>query len=41
MQGRLRLKEMVSARIPLEAINEGFEALKRGGVARSVVLFDH
>ena len=41
MQGRLRLDEMVSARIPLERINEGFEALKRGGVARSVVVFDH
>jgi S-(hydroxymethyl)glutathione dehydrogenase/alcohol dehydrogenase len=41
MQGRLMLDEMVSARIPLEGINEGFEALKRGGVARSVVVFDH
>ena len=41
MQGRLRLDEMVSARIPLEGINEGFDALKRGGVARSVVVFDH
>ena len=41
MQGRLKLDEMVSARIPLERINEGFESLKRGGVARSVVTFEH
>ncbi len=41
MQGRLKLDEMVSARIPPERINEGFEALKRGGVARSVVTFEH
>lgn len=40
-QGRLRLAELVSARIPLERINEGFEAMKRGGVARSVIVFDH
>jgi S-(hydroxymethyl)glutathione dehydrogenase/alcohol dehydrogenase len=41
LQGRLRLREMVSARIPLERINEGFAALKRGGTARSVIVFDH
>jgi S-(hydroxymethyl)glutathione dehydrogenase/alcohol dehydrogenase len=41
MQGRLKLQEMVSRRIRLEDVNEGFEAMKRGGVARSVVVFDH
>lgn len=40
-QGRLKLDEMVSARIKLEQINEGFAALKQGGVARSVIVFDH
>jgi len=41
LQGRLKLDEMVSARIKLEQINEGFAALKQGGVARSVIVFDH
>ena len=40
MQGRLHLKEMVSGRIKLEQINEGFAALKTGGIARNVILFD-
>ena len=39
LQGRLHLQEMVSARIGLGEINEGFAALKRGGVARSVIVF--
>ena len=30
---------MISARIPLEAINDGFAALKRGETVRSVVMF--
>ncbi|MGZ5277276.1 MAG: Zn-dependent alcohol dehydrogenase [Caldimonas sp.] len=41
LQGRLHLKEMVSARIRLEQINEGFVALKAGGIARNVIVFDH
>jgi len=41
LQGRLKLDEMVSARIKLDQINEGFAALKQGGVARSVIVFDH
>jgi S-(hydroxymethyl)glutathione dehydrogenase/alcohol dehydrogenase len=41
MQGRLHLKEMVSQRIRLDQINEGFEAMKRGGTARSVIVFEH
>ncbi len=40
LQGRLHLKEMISGRLPLSQINEGFEALKRGGLARNVIVFD-
>lgn len=40
MQGRLKLDELVSARIPLEKINDGFAAMKTGEVARSVIVFD-
>ncbi len=39
LDGRLQLDEMISARIPLEAINDGFAALKRGETVRSVVMF--
>ena len=40
LQGRLHLAEMVSARIALAQINDGFAALKAGGVARNVIVFD-
>ena len=40
LQGRLHLQEMVSGRIKLEQINEGFAALKVGGIARNVILFE-
>jgi S-(hydroxymethyl)glutathione dehydrogenase/alcohol dehydrogenase len=40
LQGRLHLKDMVSNRISLNQINEGFAALKKGGLARSVIVFD-
>ena len=40
LQGRLKLDEMVSARIKLEDVNEGFGAMKAGEVARSVIMFD-
>lgn len=40
LDGRLKLDEMVSARMPLEDINEGYAALKRGEVARQLVTFD-
>jgi S-(hydroxymethyl)glutathione dehydrogenase/alcohol dehydrogenase len=40
MQGRLKLDEMISARLPLERVNEAFDEMKRGSVARSVVVFD-
>jgi S-(hydroxymethyl)glutathione dehydrogenase/alcohol dehydrogenase len=40
MRGRLDLDPLVSARISLDAINAGFEAMERGEVARSVIVFD-
>jgi S-(hydroxymethyl)glutathione dehydrogenase/alcohol dehydrogenase len=40
MQGRLKLDEMVSARIKLDEVNKGFEAMKAGEVARSVIVFE-
>jgi S-(hydroxymethyl)glutathione dehydrogenase/alcohol dehydrogenase len=40
MQGRLNLDDLVSRRIRLDDINEGFEEMKRGEVARSVIVFD-
>ena len=36
---RLKLDEMISARISLDQINDGFAALKRGETVRSVVVF--
>lgn len=40
LQGRLHLDQMISGRLKLDQINEGFEAMKRGGVARNVIVFD-
>ena len=40
MQGRLNLDDLVSRRIRLDEINEGFDAMTRGEVARSVVVFE-
>ena len=40
LQGRLKLDELVSARIGLDDVNRGFEAMKAGEVARSVIIFD-
>jgi len=39
-QGRLPLEQLVSGRLKLEQINEGFAALQKGGVARNVIMFD-
>ena len=39
LDGKLKLDEMISARIGLDQINEGFAALKRGGTVRGVVMF--
>ena len=40
LQGRLKLDELVSARIKLDEINDGFAAMKTGSIARSVITFD-
>jgi NDMA-dependent alcohol dehydrogenase len=38
--GKLKLDELVTRRYPLERINEAYEALSRGEVARSVIVFE-
>jgi S-(hydroxymethyl)glutathione dehydrogenase/alcohol dehydrogenase len=40
LDGALMLDELISRRIKLEQINDGFRALKRGETIRSVVVFD-
>jgi Zn-dependent alcohol dehydrogenase len=40
LSGRLELDEMVSAQISLDQINDGFESMKAGEVARSVIVFN-
>ena len=40
LQGRLHLDEMISGHLKLDKINEGFAALKKGGLARNVIQFD-
>ncbi len=39
LDGRLKLDELVSARITLDQINDGFEHMKTGALARSVITF--
>jgi len=40
MAGKLNLDAMISRRIKLEEINSAFDELKRGELARSVIVFD-
>jgi len=40
LDGKLKLDELVSATMPLDDINAGFDALQRGEVARQLVTFD-
>ena len=40
LQGRLKLDELVSARISLDEVGKGLQELHTGKVARSVVVFD-
>lgn len=40
LQGRLNLDDLISERIKLEDINEGYEKLRSGELARSVIIFD-
>jgi S-(hydroxymethyl)glutathione dehydrogenase/alcohol dehydrogenase len=40
LQGRLKLDELVSARLGLDDVNKAFDEMQRGAVARSVIVFD-
>ncbi|MED5261104.1 MAG: Zn-dependent alcohol dehydrogenase [Myxococcota bacterium] len=40
LDGRLRLDEMISSRIQLGEINDAFDRMAKGEVARQVILFD-
>jgi S-(hydroxymethyl)glutathione dehydrogenase/alcohol dehydrogenase len=40
LDGRLHLDSLVSKRRPLSEINEAFDDMRRGGVARSVIVFE-
>ena len=40
LQGRLNLDDLVSRRLKLDQINQGFDALRTGEVARSVIVMD-
>jgi S-(hydroxymethyl)glutathione dehydrogenase/alcohol dehydrogenase len=40
MSGKLKLDELISRRLKLEQVNEAFDEMKRGEIARSVILFD-
>ncbi len=37
LAGKLKLDELISRRYPLDGINEAFQALRDGEVARSVI----
>ena len=39
MEGRLKLDELISRTYPLEKINDAFDALRNGEVARSIIKF--
>jgi S-(hydroxymethyl)glutathione dehydrogenase / alcohol dehydrogenase len=40
MQKKLKIDELVSRRIKLDAVNSAFEAMEKGEVARSVIMYD-
>ena len=40
LAGKLKLDDMISRRIKLEEVNEAFEEMKSGQIARSVIVFD-
>lgn len=41
MSGKLKLDDMISRRIKLSQVNEAFDELKKGELARSVIVFDN
>jgi S-(hydroxymethyl)glutathione dehydrogenase/alcohol dehydrogenase len=40
MSGKLKLDELISQRIKLEQVNEAFTEMKKGELARSVIVFN-
>jgi S-(hydroxymethyl)glutathione dehydrogenase/alcohol dehydrogenase len=40
LDGRLKLDEMITARLPLEGVNDAFDTMRRGEAARSVIVFE-
>ncbi|HEY1879983.1 MAG TPA: Zn-dependent alcohol dehydrogenase [Caulobacteraceae bacterium] len=40
LTGKLKLDDMISRRIKLEEVNEAFDEMKTGQIARSVIVFD-
>lgn len=38
LEGKLKLEELITARLPLARINDGFDAMRRGDGIRTVVL---
>jgi S-(hydroxymethyl)glutathione dehydrogenase/alcohol dehydrogenase len=40
LEGKLDLDAMITARLPLERVNDAFETMRRGEAARSVVVFE-
>jgi S-(hydroxymethyl)glutathione dehydrogenase/alcohol dehydrogenase len=40
MTGKLKLDELISRRIKLDQVNEALDELKKGELARSVIMFD-
>jgi S-(hydroxymethyl)glutathione dehydrogenase / alcohol dehydrogenase len=40
LAGKLKLDEMISRRVKLEDVNDAFAEMKRGEIARSVIVFD-
>jgi S-(hydroxymethyl)glutathione dehydrogenase/alcohol dehydrogenase len=40
LAGKLKLDDMISARVKLEQVNDAFAEMKRGEIARSVIVFD-
>jgi S-(hydroxymethyl)glutathione dehydrogenase / alcohol dehydrogenase len=39
-RGQLRLDEMISARLPLDRVNDALEAMRQRAAARSVLVFE-
>lgn len=41
MAGKMKLDELISRHRPLSEINEAFDDIRKGEIARSVIVFDH